>query len=134
MTYRHDAEDPIRRRRQRVARPAVLGREDLGRVRVQDRVHDVAGEAEGAVPAEERGRVESRGGGVEEDAGEDGGERECAAAAEARDFDEEAAEEGAGDAEDGDDERVAVGEVGGAVAEVGAARGLDVGEEGLEAG
>lgn len=44
---------------------------------------------------------------------------------------EDAADEGAGDAEDGDDERVAVGDVGGAVAEGGAADGLDVGEEGV---
>lgn len=47
---------------------------------------------------------------------------------------EDAADKGAGDAEDGDDERVAVGDVGGAVAEGGAADGLDVGEESVVEG
>lgn len=76
-----------------------------------------------------------RGGAAEEEnAGEGGGEGEGAAAAQRGCFDEKAAEEAAGDAQSGDDQRVAVGRVGASVAVDGAARGEEVGEEGVVEG
>ena len=57
----HDAKDAIRGRDQRVARPSVLRRENLGRKRIERAVHDVVRERVAAVPAEERvGRARGR--------------------------------------------------------------------------
>ena len=128
---RHDAEDAVRRRGQRVPRAAILGGEDLGGVGVEDGVHDVAHEGVGAVPSEQGIRRHRRRGREQEDPRERGGEGQGALAAEAGHFHQEAAEEGAGDAEDGNDEAVAVGDVGRSVAEVGAPALLDVGQEGV---
>lgn len=131
-THRHDPKDAIRRRRQRVAGAAMRRDERLGRVRVQHRVHDVAREVVRAVPAEQARAVERRRAGVQERAGRRRAQRERAAPAEPLELDEDAAQQRAGHAEHRDDERVAVRDVRAAVAELGAARGLDVGEEGLE--
>ena len=62
----HDTEDAVRGGDDRVARPARLGGEELGRDGVEDAVHDVAREREAAVPAEERVR-RPRGGAREEE-------------------------------------------------------------------
>ena len=60
-TTHHDTEDAVRGGDDRVARPARLGGEELGRDGVEDAVHDVARERVAAVPAEERvGRARGR--------------------------------------------------------------------------
>ena len=61
----HDPKDPISSRHQRVSRPPILCREQLGSDGVEDAVHDVACEAVGAVPAQES--VGRAGGGGDED-------------------------------------------------------------------
>lgn len=98
-------QDPVRQRRQRIARAAIPRREDLDRVGVEDGVEEVGGEG-GIRAGRRRGREE-------EDARQHGGDGEAA-----------------GDAEHGDDQLVTVRDVGGRIA----APRLDVGNVGLVQG
>ena len=109
---RNDPKHPIRRGRQRVAGPSILCREDLRRVGVEDGVHDIAHEAVRAVPPQQLVGRQSRRRCEQEHARQSGGDGQGAFSPEARDLDQHPTDRGAGDAQDGDDERVAVCDVG----------------------
>lgn len=87
------------------------GEEDLRGVGIEDGIHDVREEVEGAVPGEERVGGGGGGGGKETGTGEGGGDAERATAAERSGLDGESAEDGPWDADGGDDERVMIGEL-----------------------
>lgn len=76
MTH-HDAKHAVRNRHDRVPRPAVLGRKELGRDGIQHAVHDVARERVAAVPAEQRVGRPRGSGAEEEDASEDWSDAVC---------------------------------------------------------
>lgn len=130
-THGHDAKYAIARGAEGIPGPALGRRKDLGRVAVEDGIHDVCAKAEGAVPSQQCRAVERSRGAVEEDAGEDGKDTQSALAADLGKLDQDASDESAGNAEDRDDEAVAVGDVGAAIPERGAPGGLDVGEKGV---
>ena len=131
---RHDAENPIRRSRQRVPRASIFGGKDFRRVRVEDRIHDIAHEIVRAVPPQQGVGVERGGGTEEEHARESCGGGKGPLSSESWNLDQDASDESARDAEHGDDELVAVCDVSGAVAEVHATRCLDVGQESIVEG
>ena len=105
---RTQTRDTIQAARDSGAGATVRGGEDLGRVGVQDAVHDVL-EKGLETGAEELDLGVCRGGEAEEDdAREEGGDGHRAFASDVRDVDCEAGEDGAGDADDGGDGVVAV--------------------------
>jgi hypothetical protein len=131
---RHNPKHAIRTRRNRITRSPIPRLENLGGIRIQNRVHNITHKIIRAIPAQQRrGGVCSRTA-EEKYAREDRGEGEGAAAAEGGRFDQKAAEQAAGDAQRGDDEGVAVGYVCASVAVDGAAGGEEVGEEGVVEG
>lgn len=131
---RHDPKHAVRTRRQRISRAPILGGEDLGRVGVEHRIHDITHEAKGAIPAQQSVRVLCGRGTEQENSRQGGGQGQGALAAHFRDFDQHTANKSTGNAEDGDDEGIAVCEVGRSVAEGRTPAGERVGDEGVVEG
>ena len=94
-------------------------------------VHDVAEEIERAVPAQQRGARVGRRAGVEKHSGERRRRGQGPLPAKVRQLHQQPAQQRAGDAQDGNNQRVAVRDVRAAVAELRAADSLQVGEESI---
>lgn len=130
-TYRHDAKNPVTRRRQSVPRPPILRREDLRRIAIQHRIRDIAEKAKPAIPPQQRLTSHRRRRSIQKHPREYRSHPQRPLPPKPRHLYQRTAQQRARDAQHSDDERVAVGQVGAAVAEVRAACGLDVGEEGV---
>lgn len=130
-TYSHDAKDSVGRGSERIARTALRRGEQLGRKPVEHRVHDVAAEAEGAVPSQQSVALESRGRAVEENTGKHREDGQGSLAADAGNLHEVPSQQRTRYAQHGDDQAVAVGNVRAAIAKVNAPSGLNVRQEGV---
>lgn len=91
---------------------AVRGREDLGRIGVQDAVHDILEESLEAGADEDNVGVSGCGEAEEQDSRDHGGDGHGALAADVFDFDRVAGQNGARETDDGGNCVVAVGDVG----------------------
>lgn len=130
-TYRHDTKDTIASRAERIPRPPLRRRKQLRRIPVEHRIHDVAEETKRAVPPQQGIARRRRRGAVQEDARQDGTQRQRPLAPHARQLDQPSSQNGTRNTKDRNDETVAVCDVRAAVALVGSSGREDVRDKGI---
>lgn len=117
-TYSHDTKNSVGSSSNGVACAALRSREDLRSIAVEHSIHDVAAEVIGAVPAKKRRAALGGCRAVQENASQNGRNRECALAADSRQFNEQATNQCSWNTQDGNDQAVAVSEICAPVAKV----------------